>query len=71
MCYTCTHCNQCGLYSTEVIIVCANCKEPMPIGTNACPKCGGTKIESMVVPASQMKDRSRGNPGEEQLKAAQ
>jgi hypothetical protein len=38
----------------------------MPIGTNTCPNCGGTKIESMVVPAGQVKDRSRGNPEKDQ-----
>lgn len=49
MCYTCTHCNQCGLYSTRTELRCAECNTEIPIGVGACPKCGCKKIVAVQV----------------------
>lgn len=62
MCYTCTHCNQCGMYSTVATIVCKECKTPIPIGQAYCPQCQGRTFETIMVPVSTTQDRSRGNP---------
>ena len=58
MCYTCTHCNQCGLYSTRTDLRCAECGTAMPIGVSACPNCGGRKIKAVRMPNAPARDHS-------------
>ena len=58
MCYTCTHCNQCGLYSTRTELQCANCGTPIPIGASSCLNCGGRKIKAVQLPDAPARDHS-------------
>lgn len=50
MCYTCTHCNQCGLYSSRTELRCGDCGEPLPIGVSSCQKCGSKKVFAVQLP---------------------
>ena len=46
-CYTCTHCNKCGMFSIKVAVVCKSCGAEVPAGAGACPACGGTSLARM------------------------
>ena len=48
-CYTCTHCNKCGMFSIKVVVVCKSCGTEVPAGAGACPACGGTSLAQKVV----------------------
>lgn len=48
-CYTCTHCNKCGMFSIRVEVVCKDCGAKVPVGQSACPVCGGKKLAQNVV----------------------
>ena len=48
-CYTCTHCNKCGMFSIKVVVVCKSCGTEVPVGAGACPACGGTSLAQKVI----------------------
>ena len=52
-CYTCTHCNKCGMFAVSAVTVCGECDTVIGPGTRVCPACGCAKLVTKMV----MKDK--------------
>lgn len=45
-CYTCSHCNKCGMFSMQLDLTCSTCRSVVVAGKGNCPECGSAYLHN-------------------------